>query len=494
MNEHNIPFDESLISAYLDGELSDQEKHEVESAIRNSPSTQKLVRDLSAVRSMVASTALNSDKLTRSLQHPEWSAPNSNDRVTPTEVSASTPSSQSGVETNRPHISFGFLASLAAIVLILITSKLLIDAEPESGLQVVMEGNTPGSSAPASPQFKSASPNEIPDKADELGVLADSTVAQKAMSSDAAVAMAPMSAELMIDPQMAGVAVPKLSTEAKEFLAYLEQKLNSEPNTQEVNQWRFTTENESKTNAIAESTVRGRENSDRVPIKDVVVELGQSNDEIILQITEDEAKTIFKLANNERELTEVFANEQELLAIATLSTSEEKQTEDLKIAKSPAEVVPGGIREKIWSIDFAPQPTNSVALAAGGNGGFSGESLSAAGMGSAGMSGVGGGFGSNPNEESQRSQSKAPDAAIFSQKSRAMRSADRSETQLKSPTTASQITPGQSTQTLQSAESSNRATDSASAYGASVETLGKEKLKRIRIIIKKEPSSSGSNE
>ncbi|MFN7291352.1 MAG: hypothetical protein ACK5T6_12250, partial [Pirellula sp.] len=60
--------------------------------------------------------------------------------------------------------------------------------------------------------------------------------------------------------------------------------------------------------------------------------------------------------------------------------------------------------------------------------------------------------------------------------------------------TASQLTPGQSTQTLQSAESSNRATDSASAYGASVETLGKEKLKRIRIIIKKEPSSSGSNE
>jgi hypothetical protein len=314
------------------------------------------------------------------------------------------------------------------------------------------------------------------------------------MSGVAEVAMAPMSAEPMIDPQMADAAVPKLSTEAKEFLAYLEQKLNSEPNALEVNRWRFTTENESKTDAIAGNSFRARENSDKEPVKDVVVELGQSKDEIILQVTEDEAKTIFKLANNERELTEVFANEQELLAIATPLSSEEKRTDNLKIANDPTDRVSEGPREKTWSIDFTLQSTTSAAFAAGGIGGDGKGSLGAAGVGSAGISGAGGGYGSNPNENSQRSQSKAPGATFFSPKARAMSSSERSETQPTSPVETPQLGKGQSTQTLQSAESSNRTTDSASAYGASVETLSKEKLKRIRIKIKKEPSSSGSNE
>ena len=71
MNEQKNPFDESLVSAYLDGELSDTERFDVEAAIQNSPSLQQLVRDLSTVRSIVAA-ACPAEKPTRSFQSTEW--------------------------------------------------------------------------------------------------------------------------------------------------------------------------------------------------------------------------------------------------------------------------------------------------------------------------------------------------------------------------------------------------------------------------------------
>jgi hypothetical protein len=513
MNEQKNPFDESLVSAYLDGELSDTERFDVEAAIQNSPSLQQLVRDLSTVRSIVAA-ACPAEKPARSFQSTEWTVPSSTDRVSLAEPPTNASLSKSDSASNRSRLSLGLLASLAAVVLILITSMLWIDRQPNSGQQIAMDSSAPRSFAPPEARAKSALSDRMEATAENLEEQSDLARSRHAAINAPELAMAPMVADTMLAPRVDEAAVPQLSSQAKDFLVYLEQKLNTAPTTQEANRWRFVTGDDPRSNIQADNSVHPQESLVEESEKSILVELGQSEDEIVLQVTEDNAKAILQLVDHDRDQLGDLVKKKELLAIAIPSIPEAAQPTDLKIEIDPSEGLSDLPKQKTWRIDFSPQLTGNLALAADENGakkkelvgdvtpsapmaapsaGMAGPGAGMAGPG-AGMARTGGGYGSIPNESSERSLSKASGAPVFSPKANAMRAPDRAETQSASLPTAPQLGAEQSTQTMQSLESTNMATDSINSRGANTESQGQEKLMRIRILIKKEPSSSGSNE
>lgn len=513
MNEQKNPFDESLVSAYLDGELSDTERFDVEAAIQNSPSLQQLVRDLSTVRSIVAA-ACPAEKPTRSFQSTEWTVPSSTNSVSLAEAPTSGASSKLDSAATRPRLSLGLLASLAAVFLILITSMLWIDRQPNSGQQIALDSSAPRSFAPPEAQAKSALSDGMEATAENMEEQADLARSRRGPINAPELAMAPIVADTMLAPRVAGAAVPQLSSQAKDFLVYLEQKLNTAPNTQEANRWRFVTGDDPRSNIQADNSVHPQESLVEESEKSILVELGESEDEIILQVTEDNAKAILQLANQDRDQLGGFVKEQELLAIAIPSIPDVAQPTDTKMETDPTEGSPDSPRQKRWTIDFSPQLTGNIALAADENGAKGkelvgdvtpsatisapGAGMSAPGAGmagpGAGMAGPGGGYGGIPNESSERSLSKASGSAFFSPKANAMRAANRAESQSASLPNAPQLGAEQSTQTIQSLESTNMATGSTNSRGTNTESQGQEKLMRIRILIKKEPSSSGSNE
>ncbi|MFN7876237.1 MAG: anti-sigma factor family protein [Pirellula sp.] len=496
MNEQNKPFDESLISAYLDGELNDSERLEIEANIQNSPSLQQLVKDISTVRSMVAA-ANPSVKSTRSFQSAEWSGPITNLSVSANETLTNSPATNSNSNSNRTGLSLGLLASLAAVVLIFITTKWLVDTQPDSGQQIVMDSNAPRSFPPTDSNAQSALQSGSESTTDPVEAQAAPARGRRATMDSLAPSIAPMDAEAMSAPRVAGGRAPLLSTEAKEFLTYLEQKLNSESKTQEASRWRFITGDVGNLNFQAEKPELPQEISAEESEKNIIVGLGQSEDEIILQVTEEDAKAILQLANLDRERSEGFSKEQDLLAIAIPSRQEISQPTDTKIEHDPTEGFSDAPKQKTWTIDFSHQLSSNDASAADKNGTEGKQLATDSGPGNgfgAGMAGLGGGYGSIPNEASGRSPSKVSDSGLFSPKANPMRAANRPDSPSANLPTAPKQSGDQTTQTQQSLKSTNLATEIADARGSDAESQAKEKLMRIRILIKKEPSSSGSNE
>ena len=496
MNEKKNPFDESLISAYLDGELNDSEQREVEASIQNTPSLQQLVKDISTLRSMVAA-ASPLEKSTRSFQSAEWTASVTNSSVSPTEPLTAAPLTNSVTTSNRNRLSLGLLASLAAVVLIFMTTKWLMDKQPYSGQQIALDTNPPQSLPPAELHAESALQNSMAASAEEPEAQSDSARGRHAAMDAPAPSIAPMVAEAMSAPQVAGAAAPPFSTEARDFLTYVEQKLNAEANIQETSRWRFINRNVGNANFQAEIPDSPQGVSVDESARNIYVEPGQSEDEIILQMTAENAKAILQLANLDREPSEDLSKEQDLLAIAVPSRQEIAKPTDTKTEQDRTDRIADTQNQKTWTIDFSPQLAANVALTPNENGvkgkELANDTVLGGGPGSS-MSGLGGGYGGIPNEASERSPSKVSGSGFFSPKPSAMRAANRPDSQSATPSTAPQPSTDQTTQTQQSLKSANQATESAHARGASPESQAKEKLMRIRILIKKEPSSSGSNE
>lgn len=494
MSEQNKPFDESLISAYLDGELNDSERLEIEANIKNSPSLQELVKDISTVRSMVAA-AIPTVKSTRSFQSAEWSGTSTNPSASANATLTNSPATNSN--SNRTRLSLGLLASLAAVVLIFITTKWLVETQPSTGLQIGMDSISPRSLPPTDSHAKSALQSSTEATTDAVEVQAAPARGRSATMDSLAPSIAPMAAEAMSASQVAGGMAPVLSAEAKEFLSYLEQKLNSGTNSQETWRWRFIAENVSDSNFQAENPDLRVEISMEESERNILVGLGQSEDEIILQVTEENAKAILQLANLDHERSEGFSKELDLLAIAIPSGQEASQSSDRKTEQAPTEGFSDTPKQKTWTIDFSPQLSSKAELAADENGNLGNELANDPGTGNgpgAGMAGVGGGYGSILNEASERSPGKVSGSGFFSPKPSAMRAANRPDSQSENPPTAPQPSTDQTTQTQQSLKSTNLAIDSTGSRGADTKSQAKEKLMRIRILIKKEPSSSGSNE
>ncbi len=61
-NNQSLPLDESLLSAYLDGELTDSERELVEKELRSNPAWQSILNDLNRVRSILVSLPKPSDR------------------------------------------------------------------------------------------------------------------------------------------------------------------------------------------------------------------------------------------------------------------------------------------------------------------------------------------------------------------------------------------------------------------------------------------------
>lgn len=500
MNDKKHPFDESLISAYLDGELNESEQREFEAFIQNTPSLKQLVKDISTVRSMVAA-ASPLEKSTRSFQSAEWTASATIPNASPSEPLTAAPSTNSATTSNRNHLSLGLLASLAAVVLIFITTKWLMDKQPYSGQQIALDTNPPQSLPPAELHAESAPQKSMAASAEEPEAQLDPARGRRAAIDAPAPSIAPMVAEEMSAPQVAGAAAPPFSSEARDFLAYVEQKLNAEANIQETSRWRFISGNVGNANFQAETPDLPQGVSVDESARIIYVEPGQSEDEIILQMTAENAKAILQLANLDREPSEDLSKEPDLLAIAVPSRQGIAKPTDTKMEQDRSDRIADSRNQKTWTIDFSPQLADNIALATDKSGAMGKELVDGSSLGGgpgSGMSGLGGGYGGGyggiPNEASERSQSKVSGSGFFSPKPSAMRAANKPDSQSANPSTAPQSSTDPTTQTQQSLKSANLATELGKERGASPESQAKEKRMRIRILIKKEPSSSGSNE
>ncbi len=160
MNTNNQRFDESLISAYLDGELSEQERLVVESAIQESPPLQKLVRELSTVRSLVAASSDKSASLSRSLQSSEWTSSSAPHAQLSPDRDAIVPASELSSLAKRHRVTIGILASLAAVLLIFLTNNFLIDKELAVAPQIALESNAQKASSEIEADITSSHANE----------------------------------------------------------------------------------------------------------------------------------------------------------------------------------------------------------------------------------------------------------------------------------------------------------------------------------------------
>ncbi len=116
-------FDEVMLTAYLDDEVTDAEREKVEAQLRTSAASRKLLEELRSVRNLV--TQLHLTQSTRSYQQGPWNQANSNSHE-----ESSTASEISKVVLHDPRsrwkLPFQRLASLAALIAIAVCGRILL--------------------------------------------------------------------------------------------------------------------------------------------------------------------------------------------------------------------------------------------------------------------------------------------------------------------------------------------------------------------------------
>lgn len=122
MNQSNEPFDESLLSAYLDNELSDAERLLVEAKLASDESVRKLLSELASIRTWVAETSRETTTVTN------WNGPWNASNLDASGLHAPLPKP---VPAPMPHLpqhapwmwtNARWVASLAALIMVLLTT------------------------------------------------------------------------------------------------------------------------------------------------------------------------------------------------------------------------------------------------------------------------------------------------------------------------------------------------------------------------------------
>ncbi len=125
MNHSNEPFDESLLSAYLDNELSDAERLLVETKLASEPSMRQLLSELADVRTWVTGTIRETTTVTK--RNGPWNASNLDPSGLPTQLPMPSPTPMPQTPQNVPWMwkNARWVASLAALILVLLTTGYL---------------------------------------------------------------------------------------------------------------------------------------------------------------------------------------------------------------------------------------------------------------------------------------------------------------------------------------------------------------------------------
>ncbi|XZE20659.1 anti-sigma factor family protein [Pirellulaceae bacterium SH449] len=497
MKDNEIPFDESLVSAYVDGELTAEEAEVVESAIQDSPALRQLARELAAVRSLVAASAVKEVALSRSLQSTEWSAPAS-------KLSADHVAIYNSAGDSRKHRKWlGLLASLAAVCLVFLSVRFFADGVRDGGMQIAME---PGFDA----RKRSGVESEIESfSANETGGVGTSedvapSAAAAPMMAEAFSAQRNAMANSMTNSMDASMPSEPLSQNAQDFVGFLTRKLNSNQsveNGQTPLQWNILVVNsEKQPDAFAkeiEATDRVAASSDAAEadaavvasvagsgspaVNNILVFATDSEDEIELQLPE----TQFSVLLAALEQDPALGNESVLVAVGSVPAEVPKSAKDETVREMVAESTIGS-EDSIWRFSRSAE-VSSDTLFASGDAPQSG--------------GYGGGYGGGDMLRSESlatggsSRTSAPGSASpMTLKSRAMRSDGG---------TRGQVEFNDSAKTAASLGAGNGGMGAGyggmgAGYGGFVPqeapTTEVEKLKRIRIKIKKESTSSGSDE
>ncbi len=125
MNHSNEPFDESLLSAYLDNELSDAERLLVETKLASDASVRQLLSELVSIRTWVAETSRETTTVTN------WNGPWNSSSLDSSGLHAQlpkpwpTPMPQSPQQAPWMWTNVRWVASLAALILVLLTTGYL---------------------------------------------------------------------------------------------------------------------------------------------------------------------------------------------------------------------------------------------------------------------------------------------------------------------------------------------------------------------------------
>lgn len=125
MNHSNEPFDESLLSAYLDNELSDADRLLVETKLASEPSMRQMLSELADVRTWVTGTIRETTTVTK-LNGP-WNASNLDPSGLPTQLPIPSPTRMPQTPQNAPWMwkNARWVGSLAALILVLLTTGYL---------------------------------------------------------------------------------------------------------------------------------------------------------------------------------------------------------------------------------------------------------------------------------------------------------------------------------------------------------------------------------
>jgi hypothetical protein len=508
MKNNEVPFDESLVSAYVDRELTADEAEVVESAMQDSPELRQLAGELAAVRSLVAASAVKDVALSRSLQSAEWAAPVN-------KLLANHVAINNSAGVGKKHRKWlGVLASLAAACLVFLSVRHFADGVREGGMQIAME---PGFDARMRSGIKSEMESFSANEIVGLGSSEDSedvvplAVAAPMMAESLSAQQVAIDANLILADSMQANSmqsrVPRkaLSQNAQDFVGYLTRKLNSNPSVEEglsaeqarrqsigqsALQWNvlvvnseeqpdaFATQIEATDRVAASSdaaaadaraSVAGSTAREHIPAEDIpavnniLVYATESEDEIELQLPE----ALFPVLLAALEQDPALGDERVLVAIRSASAGKSKSANEETVRG----MVTGSamvLDDSIWRFSRFAEVSSDTLFA-------SGDAVQRGAYGDADMLR----FESLANGSSSRNS--APGSANpMMPKSRAMRS------------------DGGMTGQVEFNDSAKTADSLGAGFEGDVPRdalLPKvEKLNRIRIKIKKEPTSSGSDE
>ena len=132
-------FDEVLLTAYLDDEVTDAEREKVEARLRTSEASRKLLEELRSVRSLV--TQLHLTQSTRSFQQGPW---NQSDFVSHDESSPENETSKVVLHDARSRwkLPFQRLASIAALIAIALCGRVLFMQPTRNPISYSDDANT----------------------------------------------------------------------------------------------------------------------------------------------------------------------------------------------------------------------------------------------------------------------------------------------------------------------------------------------------------------
>jgi anti-sigma factor RsiW len=161
MQADDPQFDESLLSAYLDDELTSQERELVEQKLADSPTLQKLLAELSSVRALVRHLHANSPE--RSFSRGPWNSAELTDSSSTIDqdTAKTTTTVQLPKTTSESPIQWQRLASLAALLLVTlgIGGLLLSNFVRDSGATI---GFTPELDSTRTAPGRSVAPSVAP--------------------------------------------------------------------------------------------------------------------------------------------------------------------------------------------------------------------------------------------------------------------------------------------------------------------------------------------